>query len=262
VTRDAVADYLAAGEAFVSLVERAETGDGGRLLGDLAIALADLYSAAVRLPDPETTSDELLSGKKEFSVHSALERILDDDEFSWDSIDWEYHEEFRGEPYERWKVVSGLANDLDEAYMDVRDHIAMLESTESSDDAVWGVRFGFWHHTCNHVIAALRPIHAYLADGGPRPPHDPRYPRRVAPRIDLGSLPGEQLDVRTRVARHLARVAAANGQDEAAAFRSAFTMDYAATERIHSYVQPVAKRDVAPLTDEERRYLEGLAGLE
>jgi hypothetical protein len=68
VTRDAVADYLAAGEAFVSLVERAETADGRRLIGDLAIALADLYSAAVRLPDPDGTSDELLGGKKEISM--------------------------------------------------------------------------------------------------------------------------------------------------------------------------------------------------
>jgi hypothetical protein len=178
----------------------------------------------------------------------------------WDSIDWEYHGEFLGEPYERWKVVSGLANDLDEAYMDVRGHIAMLETTQRSDDAICEVRFGFWVHTSNHTIRALRVLHAYLADGGPRPPHDPSHPRRVAPRIDVGSLPEEQLEVRTRVARHLAQVAAANGQDVAAAFRSAFTMDHDAAERLCSYLEPV--EDVAPLSDDERGYLEGLAQLE
>ena len=68
--------------------------------------------------------------------------------------------------------------------------------------------------------------------------------------------------MRTRVARHLAQVAAANGQDEAAAFRSAFKMNYDAAERLRSYVEPVAEEGVAPLNDEERGYLEGLDPLE
>lgn len=40
--RDAVADYLAAAKMLVTLVDRAETEDDRRLLGDLAIALADI----------------------------------------------------------------------------------------------------------------------------------------------------------------------------------------------------------------------------
>lgn len=217
-------------------------------------------SAAIRLPSPDPTSDELLGGTKEISRDAALNRVLGGDVFNWDSIDWEYHEEWLGEPYERWKLVLQLANDLDEAYMDAREHIAMLESTERSGDAVWQVREEFWTHTSNHVIRALRPIHAYLADGGgPEAPHDPRYPRRVAPRIDLARFP----EVRTQVARHLAKVAVANGQDVAAAFRSAFAMNHDAAERLlRSYVEPVAAEGVAPLTDDERGYLEGLARLE
>ena len=61
VTRDAVADYVAAGTTFVGLVERIETvdrADRKHVLGDLAIALADLYSADGRLPSPELSNDD------------------------------------------------------------------------------------------------------------------------------------------------------------------------------------------------------------
>ena len=60
VTRDAVADHVAAGTTFVGLVERIETvdrADRKHVLGDLAIVLADLYSAAGRLPSPELSND-------------------------------------------------------------------------------------------------------------------------------------------------------------------------------------------------------------
>jgi hypothetical protein len=173
VTRDPVADYLAEAKTFVSLVERVETADRERLVGDLAIALADLYSAAVRLPSPDVTSDELLSGGPEGSMDATLERVFGGDDFSWDSVDWEYYGEWLAEPYERWKVVSELANDVDEAFMDANDHIAMLKTTGSSDDATWQVRFEFWSHTSDHVIGAMRLFQAYLSSmGGPIPPPD------------------------------------------------------------------------------------------
>jgi hypothetical protein len=176
VTRDAVADYIAAGTTFVGLVERIETVDRDRLLGDLAIALADLYSAAGRLPAGDVTSDHLLPRGKVVGHDSALTRVLEADDFSWDSVDWEFYGQWLGEPYERWKLVSDLANDLDEACMDVQSDIALLREHGTTDDALWEVRFGFWSHTSDHVVGALLLIHPCLSSQmvGPVPPPDPQ----------------------------------------------------------------------------------------
>ena len=175
VTRDAVAEYVAAGKTFVELIERIETADRGRVLGDLAIALADLYSAAGRLPAGDVTSDDLLPSGKVKGHDPALRRVLGADDFSWDSIDWEFYGEWLGEPYERWKFVLDLANDLDEACRDVQRDIALLRKHGPTDDALWQVRFGFWTHTSDHVVGALRLIHPYLSMmGGPVPSPDPQ----------------------------------------------------------------------------------------
>jgi hypothetical protein len=260
VTRDAVADYIAAGETFVGIVEGIEAADRDRVLGDLAIALADLYSAAGRLPASTHEGDDFVPGdridtKGFFEVLSRMAAALQDESLNW-NLDWEYWGLSRDALPE---LINDLADDLAETYLDVKDDIAKLAHLERRGDAVWEVRESFWTHTGNHAVSAMRLLHAYVADnGGTRPPHDPSYQRRAASRIDLESLPEEELGVRTRVARHLAQVAAANGQDQASAFRSAFTMNYDAAERLRSYVAPLAEGAVTPLNEEERRYLEGL----
>ena len=176
MTRDPVADYIAAATTFVGLVERIETADRDRVLGDLAIALADLYSAAGRLPAGDASGEGLLSAGKVTGHLHALLRVLEADDFLWDTVDWEFYGPWLDEPYERWKLVTDLANDLDEACGDLQSAVAVLRKHGTRDDALWQVRMEFWSHTSDHVVSALRLLHPYLSSqlGGPAAPPDPQ----------------------------------------------------------------------------------------
>jgi len=137
--------------------------------------LADLYSAAGRLPSPELDSEDDIPGDEVgtgrfFEALSEIKTVLEES-YSWDVIDLEYHMLPRAEFDEPWKIVLDLANHLAETYHDVRDQIGKLAHLERLGDATWDVRNEFWSHTCNHVMGALKLLAAYLADdGGPRPP--------------------------------------------------------------------------------------------
>ena len=94
--------------------------------------------------------------------------MLDDAAFGWETWSWDLIPPYV--EYERSEIISELSNDLAEIYEDVRNYLAGLSRPEHAAEARWEVRFGFWGHTGDHIVNALRLLHPEAGAGGHGPP--------------------------------------------------------------------------------------------
>jgi hypothetical protein len=263
--RAAVDGFKASAERFVALVDECVAGpeynDDG--LSRVGVQLAELYSRAAQIPDVELTDaatdidvagDSSMDTSRFHAVLAKLRAVIGA------TVDWGTLEH----AFEIKREEALVDLHLAEVYRDVVNDLARIANGERDGDAawasaVWEVRFGFWNHWGHHAASAMRPLHAQMDVGGsgPRYQHHPANLLSHVRDIETAGLDEEELALRTEVARHLAQVAKANGQDERASFRAAFEMSVRTARQISElHVGP--GEPGGPLTELERAYLSRL----
>jgi hypothetical protein len=151
-------------ERYCTLIERAASFGREEFVAELAAALADLLSAAPRLPDVTPTDTDLPDrpsqeqwGKRFTEVQDSLGE--------WESY-WTTLAPY-GEDAED-AVMLPLGDDLVDIWLDLKQGLLALEDGATPEDVVWEWRFGFYSHWGRHATEALRALHARLAEqGGP-----------------------------------------------------------------------------------------------
>lgn len=128
---------------YADFVEQAASLTVDERLAIARLRLLELYAAALSLPDAEPTdasADRLTPPSW---------RGFDDHDMYWLVLD----------PYRREAPVAGsLSDDLIEIYREIRDGLALWDTSHAAD-AIWAWRFGFESHWGTHAIDALRALH-------------------------------------------------------------------------------------------------------
>ena len=141
---------------YCSWVE-GELGDRDDEMRRVRLLLAELHLAAAELPD-------LGIGKNIDAVS------ISHDEWS------QFFKKFGALPVnsyfdvfnplqEEEPVINSLADDLADIYRDLKAGLSLFEAKHPID-AAWEWRFSFQTHWGQHLVAAQRVIHEYLADEG------------------------------------------------------------------------------------------------
>ena len=142
--------------AFCDLIQNQLQGQElpqREFLARLRVSLADLYAAALRLPDVDPVADSLPSGvaSSEWqAIYEGLQAHLPRDAF-WEIFD-------PGEVDQPEAILGSLADALADIYRDLREGTDVLDGGATQDDAVWTWRDSFTFHWGHHVLDALRAI--------------------------------------------------------------------------------------------------------
>lgn len=158
--------FLKAARQFTEVVED-EKIDKEDFYKLAHIALVDLYAAGHRLEaidlkysNPDTNfkdlEEELFKAKNTNLISS-----LGQDCFYWEVFDPTYEKE--NEPVQGW-----LVDDFADIYRDLKtelNKIYNIKSDEAIEDALWQLKFGFFHHWGNHCVDAMRALHYIQYDG-------------------------------------------------------------------------------------------------
>ena len=143
---------------FIQLIE-AEPVDRLVWLAELHDALADLYSAAVHLPDAGVVSDDLgpQLGLDEISrVCRELEPKLGQNLY-WTILDPLNRDGGPPEP-----AAGNLTDDLSDIYGDLWTGLALRDRGAAAQDVIWQWRFSFTSHWQDHALGAMRSIREVL----------------------------------------------------------------------------------------------------
>jgi uncharacterized protein DUF5063 len=151
-------------ERYCSLIERAASLEREEFVVQLAASLADLLSAAARLPEVAPTDAEPSGSPspKQWSERFAeVQQTLAEWDGYWTTL------APCGES-DNDAVMLSLGDDLVDIWRDLKEGLLALEEGAAPEDVTWEWRFGFYSHWGRHATEALRALHARLADqGGP-----------------------------------------------------------------------------------------------
>jgi Domain of unknown function (DUF5063) len=147
--------FVAAAEAFLSLVDSSDTLPRAQLVRDLERSILDLYVAALALAPGEPDAELEPATRMTDREWRALYERLSDQLAEFDSYSLVFDPfEIGSEP-----VVGSLADDLADIYRDVAEGLASFRDGDV-DEAVWQWRFGFDSHWGQHAAQALPALHA------------------------------------------------------------------------------------------------------
>jgi hypothetical protein len=128
----------------------------------LAIALAQLYASALRLPDVAAESNDLLpravSDARRRALCEALSNMLGESQVYWEVFD----------PLivaDADAVVGDIVDDLVDIYCDLQTVIPALahpDALGSPSDVLWAARFDFVNHWSRHATSCLKALDALL----------------------------------------------------------------------------------------------------
>lgn len=157
-----VKQFVACGDIFCALLEYSGDWPPSDFLNQLAIAMANLYAAALTLPDVEVKDSPVnektkSSERKVLSADGlrALRHKLGDFETYW-----QVHN-----PYEDdVPVRAGIIDDLGDIYHDYRRYLDIYRggSDHEVSEAVWHWKFMFEEHWGDHLVDSLRAIHRLI----------------------------------------------------------------------------------------------------
>ena len=131
--------------------------------------LIDLYSAGHKLEiidlkysNEDSKFDEL---NYEFyqAQNIALFSKLGEDCIYWQVFEPIYDNENENKPVQGW-----LVDDFADIYRDLKTELNKIENIgtdEAIEDALWQLRFGFYHHWGIHCVNAIRALHYLWYDG-------------------------------------------------------------------------------------------------
>lgn len=149
-------DFGTAAYRFCSLIEDESPASARLWLLRVEAALADLYAAAVALPDTEPVADMSsgwLSSSDRASMFEAIRSRLGDKDAYWDVLD----------PADRDSIVqASIADDLTDVYGEVAAGLAASRSGAAPEDVLFAWRTGFEIHWGHHALGALNAIREIL----------------------------------------------------------------------------------------------------
>ena len=136
-----------------------ETTDSNVLV-ELQKSLLELYSNGLNLQTVDLDSnidfEEKLDDKEFEIIKNRTSELLGEHQCYWTIFD-PTENVFGSES----PVMSDLLDDVMDIYKDIKYQLKIfdLNTEESIENAVWGMKFDFWHHWSNHAIDAIRTIH-------------------------------------------------------------------------------------------------------
>jgi hypothetical protein len=159
---DAVKEFKRRALGFCAHLEGHAEFERGPFLRQLAVSLAQLYIAALHLPDVSSDSDTLLppaiTDDEQRLLEEAVSRKLGEFQAYWEVFD-PFAENDAG------PVAGNIAADLVEIYCDVRRPLSAWDATawsERLNDVTWSARFDFVYHWSRHATACLKAVDALL----------------------------------------------------------------------------------------------------
>ena len=153
--------FSQAARQFTALIESRRSDSPAAWLASVHTQLAELYAAAVALPqvepDTEAANGREISHDQWTKLFKELGALLGRWNLYWDVYD----------PYDQAThdpVAGSLADDLADIYRDVRDGLSLEETDGAShpNDVLWRWRFDFESHWAAHASGALRALGSAL----------------------------------------------------------------------------------------------------
>jgi hypothetical protein len=165
LNKKSTVDFLNAAQSFVELLEKTNLDD--KQFYKLAhVSLSQLYTTGLQLDEVELiysgsdyecekTDDELFVNLNVAQIANLGENVY-------------YREVFDPNNEEKDDVVQGwLIDDFADIYKDLKIELEKIKlgTNAAVEDALWQLRFNFYHHWGNHCINALRALHFLWYDG-------------------------------------------------------------------------------------------------
>lgn len=129
-------------------------------LVELQKSLLELYSNGLNLQTIELDSniefEEKLDNKEFETIKKQTSELLGENQCYWTIFDPTENVFGNESP-----VMGDLLDDVMDIYKDIKYQLMIfdLNTDESIENAVWAMKFDFWHHWSNHAIDAIRTIH-------------------------------------------------------------------------------------------------------
>lgn len=168
--------FLLSARQFVALLEL-ENINHSEFLKKSHSALVDLYATGHKLEeirlkyssvDSEFDREKLFINKNAGRISEAGK-----DAFYWEVFDPSYTEQ-DGQPGQGWSITDKepsqgwLVDDFTDIYRDLKielNKIDIIGTDEAIEDALWQLKWSFFHHWGNHCINALRYFHYLFYEG-------------------------------------------------------------------------------------------------
>jgi len=149
-------DFIESCRKYCGLLE---TNDSN-ILVELQKSLLELYSNGLNLQTVDLDSNidfkEKLDDKEFEIIKNRTSELLGENQYYWTIFDPTENVFGNESP-----VMGDLLDDVMDIYKDIKYQLMILDlnTEESIENAVWGMKFDFWHHWSNHAIDAIRTIH-------------------------------------------------------------------------------------------------------
>ena len=149
-------DFIKSCRQYCRLLETSNSN----VLVELQTLLLELYSNGLKLQTIDLDSNvdfkEKLDDKEFEIVKSRSSELIGENQYYWTIFDPTENVFGNESP-----VMGDLLDDVMDIYKDLKYQLMIfdLNTEESIENAVWGMKFDFWHHWNNHAIDAIRTIH-------------------------------------------------------------------------------------------------------
>ena len=140
-----VEDFFHSAVHYCSIIESFDSNQVHKNLKALLVALLDLYSKALYLPEVEPENDEVTD------IDISVPQI----NFNQYDLYWVVFNPYAIEE----PVGASLSDDILDIYKDLKKGIHLFEKNEQVE-AIWIWKFGFEIHWGSHVVDAIRALHS------------------------------------------------------------------------------------------------------
>ncbi len=140
-----VEDFFHSAVHYCSIIENFDSNQVHKNLKALLVALIDLYSKALYLPEVEPENDEVTDS--DISVPQI--------NFNQYELYWEVFNPYVLEE----PVGASLSDDILDIYKDLKKGIHLFEKNEHIE-AIWIWKFEFEIHWGSHAVDAIRALHS------------------------------------------------------------------------------------------------------
>lgn len=155
---DDITCFVKYARQFCSLVEDSNKYELTDFAGKSLEVLSGLYNSAIRLPFPDSRSDnlppKLVTTEQKAKICSEIMKKFGDYSF-YQEVD----------PYGKDEKVGGtiLGDDFADIYADIKNSLVLFDKggQENITDAIWQWKHDFMSHWGYHLINALKAIHYY-----------------------------------------------------------------------------------------------------
>ncbi|HEY2412702.1 MAG TPA: DUF5063 domain-containing protein [Pirellulaceae bacterium] len=153
---NAVDSFADLASSYCSLIEHHEEYSTESFVGRIREILPMLYYQALKLPDVESTDEEIrreISHEEWSRMFASLQRKL-----GVNDLYWEIYDPIKTDLDK--PVAASLSDDLADIWRDLKDGLSNWSdgSPTTRQQIVWNWHFSFHHHWSDHVVDALRAI--------------------------------------------------------------------------------------------------------